>query len=108
MGYKDSQLKITPKPSKLSYRLAQLFTWAQTHQGKKQSIDNLGSGLAVDAMYGLDGALRFQIARIGVYPSEQEWQTVVKYLPFERVRVEGPEKFDVKGWFYMRGEIKPG
>lgn len=102
----DSILVVKPKSSKLSWRLAQLFSWAQAHQGKKQRIDNLGSGLAVEAMYGLDGELRFQISRLGVYPSEQEWKTIIQHLPFEKISVDGPAKFDIKGWFYMRGEIK--
>jgi len=94
--------EIQPKDSKLSHRLAELFAWCQQHPGKPKRIE-LPGGMRVDAILGLDAVMRMQISREGMWPSDTEWETTIRHLPFE-VETGEPERFEYKGAFYLRTE----
>lgn len=95
------EMEIIPKDSKLSHLLARLFAQAQANPGKPQRTE-LPSGMRVDVIYGLDGCIRMQISREKVWPSDTEWNTTVKHLPFEGLEIGEPERFEYKRAFYLR------
>lgn len=61
--------------------------------------------MGVDVLVGLDGAIRLQIYRHGVQPSESEWNTILKYFPVGGT-VESKKTFLVGGkWWYTQGKL---
>lgn len=96
--------KRKKKKPGMTAALSQLFTRADKNQGKPQRIENLGGGLGIDLIVGLDGAVRMQIYRNRTEPGQNEWNTVIKYFPFP-VLVEKMTRFSVKGKFYIQAEL---
>jgi hypothetical protein len=97
-------LPMNAKPTRPNYlrnRLAEMYQAAKEQPGQAQRI-KLGRGLRVDAIIDSEGAFRLQISRKSLYPSDTEWETVLKNLPFEAKDASQPEHFEHKGFCYIR------
>lgn len=104
-GNKDSPMNrkraTQTKPNYLRRRLAEIYQKARENPGEAQRI-KLGRGLRIDAIIDNEGAFRLQISRKSLYPSDTEWNTVLKNLPFEAMNANQPERFEHKGFCYIR------
>lgn len=93
------------KPGKLRQMLADLYGDACRHAGQQKSV-TLPGGLQVRTIQ-FDGVTRLLLARQGdVWPSDQEWATVLAHWPHDVVEEPKPEKFQHGGWNCMRGAWK--
>ena len=97
---KENERYHPANESKLAIMLAEMFNRSYKRQGHPERVILRGR-LGVDVIHGLDGVLRMQIWRKGMSPSDKEWETVLKHLPFE-AGVTEPERFEHKGAFYLR------
>ncbi len=94
---------IPPKPvNPLKKLLAELYKKAITQPGIPQRLP-LKSGLRIDAMIDGLGNFRMQISRQKLYPSDTEWRTVLKNLPFE-VKDANFGRFEHNGRCYLQGK----
>lgn len=89
---------------KLAIVLADLMNQIEQEPGTPKR-SNLRGGLRIDAIKGIDGALRLQISRKSKSPSPKEWETVLKHLPIELSCQNEPNKFEHQGFSYMRAEL---
>ncbi len=92
------------RSSFLSKRLAELLTEIFDNRGSPKRIV-LERGLRIDGILGIDGQLRIQISRLKVFPSDQEWDTVLENMPIDLPPVV-VERFEHKGFYYLRGSWK--
>jgi hypothetical protein len=96
--------KRKKKKPGMTATLSNLFTRATQNQGKPQRIENLGGGLGIDLIVGLDGVVRMQIYRSRTEPGQNEWDTVIKYFPFPAL-AQNVKRFSTKGKFYIQAEL---
>lgn len=66
---------------------------------------SLGGGLRIDVIID-EGQARVQISRALVYPSDREWETVLRAWPYQVPQVQ-PRRFSYLGRYYMAAEL-PG
>lgn len=77
---KDHEGQAAPPESKLSKTLRGMLERCLTQPGRAERA-SLGHGLRIDMMVDLEGVCRLQISREGTFPSEKEWETVIKHWP---------------------------
>ena len=65
----------------------------------------LVKGLTVAMKAGADETLAIQLSRADVYPSLQEWKTVMSSLPQHTV-IELPRPLIAEHVYYLKGKIK--
>lgn len=66
---------------------------------------SFGGGMKIDVLLSNSTAgevLSIQISRPKVEPSEVEWQTVLKYLPFSTPMYQDPKRFKYNDRCYIR------
>jgi len=86
-------------PNALRGTLAGLLERAEQQPGSPQRI-NLLRGLRVDVLLTVD-AVHVQLSRLNVYPSQQEWSTVMRAWPFQ-VPTVTPKQIKLDGRFYLK------
>jgi hypothetical protein len=99
------------KANKLALRIVDLLQAANLHPGDVKTT-MLGKGLRIDVMVHNDGTTRLMLARKNIYPSDQEWSTVLAYWPYDIPLEVEPDRFTFKEWFCLRGvwmgpEVQP-
>lgn len=91
--------------NKLARQLDILTDRAEKEPGKPVRVA-LPGGMRVDVII-QDGFLRMQVSRIGSLPSAREFETTVKYMPYDLTPVE-PVSFEQGGANYIRGSWEYG
>ncbi|RJX17568.1 MAG: hypothetical protein C4575_13065 [Desulforudis sp.] len=93
---------VRPRPkNKLAQILADLHRRAEQNTGVPQRVELTG-GLRIDMIVGIDGMSRILLARVGVYPSVNEWTTTLNHLPYDPPLETTPEQFTHNGWWCLR------
>jgi hypothetical protein len=78
-------------------------TMIERAQGEpcKPIVTDLGHGLRIHLIY-QDDALKLYLSRIGVYPSNQEWITVLQSIGYQSSLFAQGKK---EGRFYLYGNL---
>jgi len=90
------------KHIKLNVILGQMWTAAMAAPGQVQRV-TLPGGMGVNMIVGLDGKTRLQIWREGKYPSEIEWKTTLRHMPY-LVEAEIKKRSMHQGKYYFQSE----
>lgn len=92
---------LPTQPAKLDDLMPDMLARAIADPGIPKRA-TLGRGLRIDLMV-KDSQLHLQLSRLGVFPSEQEWNTVIKRLGDAAAAAGEPEKKTYQGRRYLAG-----
>lgn len=92
---------LPTQPAKLDDLIPDMLARAAADPGIPKRA-TLGRGLRIDLMV-KDAQIHLQLSRLGVFPSEQEWKTVIKRLGDAAATAGEPGKKTYQGRRYLAG-----
>ena len=77
---------------------------ANAKQGEVARV-RLLHGLTISVKLESEDVISLQLSRANVYPSTQEWKTVIQQWPGQCAVIKGPKPLVEKAVYYLQGKI---